>query len=201
MTGAGLVAGDLTLNGQQVGASVAAALPGQSADSAFAIATAINAVSSASGVTATALSHTVVSTAATAFTAIAANTWSINGINLGAVAAGGTAQGQGANVAAAVNLLSAQSGVTAVSNAATGAVTMTSADGRDIAVAMNGTAANAAAAATAKTTLLAQTGLATGTVGTQASAPVPTSTVASGAVSGGVCLCCWHNGINLRIDC
>lgn len=150
-----LNAGDLTLNGQQVGASVAGALPGQSSASGFAVAQAINAVSANSGVTATANATTVTGGAATAFTAIAANTFSINGVNVGAVAAGTTAAGQGANLAAAINAVATQTGVTASANATTGAVTMTAVDGRDINIAT--TSAN-------KPTLLTQTGFATGNV-------------------------------------
>jgi flagellin len=177
-TTAALAAGDLTLNGQQVGASKIGALPGQSAASAFSIAEAINAVSGQSGVTATANPNTVSGSASTDFTAIAADTFSINGINIGAVAAGGTAAGQGANVAAAINLVSAQTGVTASAHATSGALTLTAADGRDINIGLNGTAVNAATAGTDKTTFLNQTGLATGNVGTKANM---TETVASGA--------------------
>ncbi len=74
VTGA-LTAGALTLNGQQVGASVLGAAPGQSIDSAFQVAVAINLVSSQSGVIATANNNSVAGAAATAFTAIAANTF------------------------------------------------------------------------------------------------------------------------------
>jgi flagellin len=177
-TTAALAAGDLTLNGQQVGASKIGALPGQSAASAFSIAEAINAVSGESGVTATANPNTVTGSAATAFTAIAADTFSINGINIGAVAAGGTAAGQGANVAAAINLKSAQTGVTASADTTTGALTLTAADGRDINIGLNGSAADAATATANKTAFLSQTGLATGNVGTQAST-VGTAAVAA----------------------
>jgi len=178
VTGA-LTAGALTLNGIQVGASVAGAAPGESADSAIQVAAAINAVSAQSGVSATANSNSVVGAAATAFTAIAANTFNVNGINIGAVAAGTDAAGQGANLAAAVNLVANQTGVTASANATTGALTMTAADGRDVLIGMNGIALSGAAAVTNKATLLTQTGLLTATVGTQG-APVTTSVV-SGA--------------------
>lgn len=149
-TTAGLLAGNLTLNGQQVGASTAGLMPGQSAGSASSIATAINAVSASSGVTATANATTTTGVAATAFTAITANNFSINGINVGAVAAGGTAAGQGANVAAAINAIAGQTGVTAAANASTGAVTLTAADGRNINVTSN----------TGYASLVGQTGLA-----------------------------------------
>jgi flagellin len=151
-TTAALTAGALTLNGIQVGASVAGAAPGQTADSAYSIANAINAVSSSSGVTATANATTVTGTTATAFAGVAAGKFSINGVSVGAVAAGANAAGEGANTAAAINLISAQTGVTATANATTGAVTLTAADGRDIALTQNGTYA----------TLAADTGLAVG---------------------------------------
>ena len=141
-TTAALTAGALTLNGIQVGASVAGAAPGQTADSAYSIANAINAVSSSSGVTATANATTVTGTTATAFAGVAAGSFSINGVSVGAVAAGGNAAGEGANTAAAINLISAQTGVTAAANATTGAVTLTAADGRNIAVAPIGAYAN-----------------------------------------------------------
>lgn len=162
---AALAAGDLTLNGQQVGASKIGALPGQSDASAFSIAEAINAISGQSGVTATANPNTVTGSAATDFTGIAANTFSINGVNIGAVAAGGTAAGQGANLAAAINQVSTQTGVTASANVTTGALTLTAADGRDISIGLNSVAADPAAAATAKTAFLNRTGLQSGNVG------------------------------------
>lgn len=160
---AALTAGALTLNGTQVGASNVGALPGQSAASATSVATAINAVSGASGVTATANSNSVAGAAATTFTSLAANSFSVNGINVGAIAAGGNAIGQGANTAAAINLVSAQSGVTASANATTGAVTLTAADGRDI---------NISASTANRATAMAATGIAAanfGTAGTTAS--------------------------------
>jgi len=131
-----LAAGDLTLNGFQVGASAAGSLPGQSSASAFSIANAINAISSNSGVTATANATTVSGNAPTAG-AIAANAFSINGVNVGAIATGTNGAGQGANVAAAINAISNQTGVTASANATTGAISLTAADGRDIQISLN----------------------------------------------------------------
>ena len=162
-----LSAGDLTLNGFQVGASTVGAAAGQGAASAYSIAAAINAVSSNSGVTASAKVNTVTGATATVFTAIGVNTFSINGVNVGAVAAGGNAAGQGANVAAAINLVAQRSGVTATADAVSGALTLSTADGRDISIAINGTAADAATATANKATLLTQTGLTTGGVGSQ----------------------------------
>jgi flagellin len=154
-TTAAIVAGDVTLNGIQVGASTVGAAAGQTAASGFSIASAINAVSSQSGVNATANATAVTGIGATAFTAVtAANSFSINGVDVGAIAAGGTAPGQGANVAAAINAVSSQSGVTATADNA-GLVTLKATDGRDISLLGNGSTQTAAG-------LLAATGLVTG---------------------------------------
>lgn len=66
---------------------------------------------------------------------IAANAFSINGVNVGAVTVGGNAVAQGANLAAAINLVSASSGVTATASSTTGALTLTAPGGRQIAIA------------------------------------------------------------------
>jgi flagellin len=74
-----------------------------------------------------------VGTPPTTFTAIpASSNLKIDGIAIGNIAAGGTAQGQGANIAAAINLVSSQTGVTATADATTGAVSLTAANGSDI---------------------------------------------------------------------
>ncbi|MGV8893082.1 MAG: flagellin [Burkholderiaceae bacterium] len=187
-TTAALAAGDMTLNGSSVGASVLGAGPGQSAASAYSVANAINAISASSGVTATANANVVAGTSApTAFTAITATaSFSINGIDVGAISAGGNAAGQGANVAAAINKIATQTGVSAAADATTGKLTLTATDGRDISITMNGSAADSTTAGTNKTTLLAQTGLATGVVGTQASAATPTTSVVSGAYTASI---------------
>ena len=157
---AALTAGAVTLNGFQVGASTTGAAAGQGADSGFSIAAAINAVAAQSGVTATAQPTAVVGAAQSVFTGLsAANSFSINGIDVGAIAAGGNAAGQGANVAAAINLVSAQSGVTATASN-TGAVSLTAADGRNISLLAKGTTT----AAAALTTLGLTTGDAAGPV-------------------------------------
>jgi flagellin len=178
VTKTGLTAGALTLNGIQVGASISGALPGQSAGSASSIATAINATTGTSGVTATASATAASGLAATAFTALAANAFAINGVAVGAVAAGTDAKGQGANVAAAINLISGQSGVTAAADATTGAITLTAADGRNISV--TASAYNAAGTVTqlTQTNLLAQTGFA----GTLTDSIVGTAAATAGAV-------------------
>lgn len=150
VTTAAIGATDLTINGAAINASAATGVAGQTADSAFSIAAAINA-STGTGVTASANSVTVTGVAATAFTAINAGDLTINGVSVGAVAAGGTAAGQGTNLAAAINSVSAQTGVTATA-AGSGALTLTSADGRNVAIAFGG-----ASATTATTGLTAAT--------------------------------------------
>ncbi|MDO8349878.1 MAG: flagellin [Gallionella sp.] len=169
---AALTAGALTLNGTQVGASTVGALPGQSAASAASVATAINAVSGTSGVTATANATSLNAVAATNFGSVSAGAFSINGINVGAIAAGGNAIGQGANTAAAINLVSAQSGVTATANTQTGVVSLSAADGRDITIASALAAQSSTAGPTAASFVagvLTKTGLTIGTGATAAS--------------------------------
>jgi len=132
-TGGGLAAGDLTLNGIQVGATVAGLNLGQATNSAVQIAAAINLVSAQSGVTATANATTLTGIVPTGFGAIASSaTLTVNGIQIGGIAGGTNAQGTGANTAAAINLVSSQSGVTATSNALSGVVTLSAADGSNI---------------------------------------------------------------------
>jgi len=157
-----LAAGDLTLNGAAIAASVAGTGAGQSAASAYSIANAIN--SSQSVVVAAANQTSIAGVAATGFTAITAGDLTINGVAVGAVAAGTDAKTQGANVAAAINAVSAASGVSASANATTGVVTLTAADGRDVAIAFAGSSAT-----TASTGLTAAT--THGTVSLTASSP------------------------------
>lgn len=105
-------------------------------------------------------SASVTGVAATAFTAINAGDLTINGINIGAVAAGGAAAAQGANVAAAINAMSVETGVTATADGS-GKVTLSSSSA--ITVAFAGASATTdttglAAATTAVTAGTAQTG-------------------------------------------
>ncbi|MEC5217577.1 flagellin [Actimicrobium sp. GrIS 1.19] len=141
-----LAAGDLTLNGVQVGATSTGAAPGQSSASAFSIAAAINSVSSTSSVTATANATTVSATATTFAAVTTGATLTVNGIQIGSIAAGGNVAGFGANTAAAINAVSGQSGVSAVSDSS-GQVTLTAADGRDVILGAGFTAATTGLAA------------------------------------------------------
>lgn len=178
-----LAAGDLTLNGYQVGAAQVGASAGQDANSAYAVAQAINAVSAQSGVQATAVATTQTFTPTVTTAIPSTDGLTVNGIAIGNIAAGGTAAGEGANIAAAINQVSGQSGVTATANATTGAVTLTAADGRNIDL-----SASSSANATTLTTDLGATvgysGAAAGT-GVTTSKVDLTSTAASGITIGG----------------
>ena len=193
VTATALTAGQLTLNGFQVGSSAAGAAPGQSAASAFSKAAAINAVSAQSGVTATANATTVTGAAATAFVAVTTGaTTTINGVQIGTIAAGANAIGQGANTAAAINLFSDQTGVTATANNL-GVVTLTAADGRDITVGAGLTAAGTGLTpATTNGTIRLDTNSAAGivvsggtpaNVGLAAGTTAPSTTLTTTAIS------------------
>ena len=101
----------------------------------------------------------VVGAAPTTFAAIDAGDIQIDGINIGAVAAGTDAVSQGANVAAAINAMSVETGVTATANGTTGVVSLASSKAFTITnsgtVTDSGFAASTAATVTAGT---AQTG-------------------------------------------
>jgi len=131
-------------------------------DSAIAKAAAFNAVSGQTGVSATVTSTVRAGTAVTAATAdvgITAGDIKINGVDIGAVAGGATADAaggieKGANLAAAINAKTAQTGVTASFSTTDGAVTLTAADGRTISAEIKGT--GAASGLGAVTTTLTQ---------------------------------------------
>ncbi|MES2017420.1 MAG: flagellin [Pseudomonadota bacterium] len=196
LTTTGLAAGDLTLNGVQVGASVAGSQAGQSTASAYAIAQAINAVGGQSGVTATANATvatkiSVTGAAPTAAATVAANTFMVNGISVGEIAIGVAASlavtppiaggptaviAQGANTAEAINKISAQTGVTASVDDA-GLVKLTSTTGKNIELKFVDPAITAPNIAT----FLTQTGLTATAAGTVTSGAAP----ASAAVAAG----------------
>ncbi len=155
ITGA-IGAGGITVNGYGIGPSVSDGVSSTGANaSAIAKAAAFNSVTGQTGVSATATATT--SSGATAISAPAAiagngtDFITINGVKVGAIAAGATNAEQANNVAAAVNAVSNQTGVTAAFDTTTLKVTLTAADGRNIEVAQGGTAVAAA------------TGLTTGT--------------------------------------
>ena len=144
-------AGQLKLNGIDIqAASVGSANAiGQAASSAYATAQAINASQSAVVATANA-TNTTANAAATFASAPGAGDLTINGIAVGAVTAGTDATTQGANLASAINAVSAASGVTATNTA--GVVTLAAADGSNITTAFSGSASAANTSLTAGTT-------------------------------------------------
>lgn len=154
-----LASGSLAINGYMVTAAASDGVSAAYGDtSGIAVANAINAISSQSGVSAQ-VSATKTNTvykgfqAATAASSdFAAGAVTINGVDIGAVAAGGTNAAAGTNVATAINAKSDLTGVTAASDSA-GKLTLTAADGRDIVIGGSATAAE----------LLNDTGLKAGT--------------------------------------
>jgi len=133
-----LMAGGLSINGFVVGAANADGVSlGDEASktSGIAVAGAINAVSGQSGVTAT-VQKTVVGGAGVTSTgygtAITSGQISINGVDIGAIAAAASKAARGAQMTAAINAKSSQTGVLAEFNTTTGAVTLTANDGRNI---------------------------------------------------------------------
>ena len=140
-----LLDGTFTNQAFQVGANVGETIS---------ITSLVNAQSSSLG-TSTTTTANVTGVAATAFTAptdnIVAGDLKINGVDVGAITAGGTAATQGAAVAAAINLVSGTSNVTASADAA-GLVTLTNTSGSTTIVAMSGTATTARTGLTAATT-------------------------------------------------
>jgi flagellin len=180
-----LSGGSLAINGFMVTAASSDGVSAAYADtSGIAVANAINAVSSQSGVSAQ-VSATKTNTVYTGFQPAGATSGdfasgavTINGVDIGAVVDGGGASGQGANVVAAINAKSDLSGVTA--SHVSGKLTLTAADGRDIVIGGSATASD----------LLNDTGLKAGTytAGSKAGGAlkqsadviVPAATVASG---------------------
>ena len=139
-------AGGITVNGYGIGPSIRDGISAAgSNDSAISKAAAFNAVAGQTGVTAKAGATTVSGVAPTAVVAIAGNATDniyVNNVKLGTIAASAAADTttQGANIAAAFNAVSSQSGVTASFSTLDGAVTLTAADGRNISLIGNGAA-------------------------------------------------------------
>jgi flagellin len=131
-----LAANSLTVNGASIQASVVGAGAGQDANSAWAIAQAINA--SQGTVQATASPTAYTGAAPTASSNLAAGDLKINGVDVGAVTGVAGAAAQGAVMAAAINQVSAATGVTASADATTGALTLSASDGRNIDIAATG---------------------------------------------------------------
>jgi flagellin len=122
-----------TINGVEVGVSVKTSAAGVEADSATAKATAINSKTAQTGVTATAASS-VQGVAPIARSSLTNGALLINGVAVGAIARDASAVTQGRNAATAINAVTNQTGVSAVADASTGALTLTTSDGRNIAL-------------------------------------------------------------------
>ncbi len=134
-----------TINGVEVGVSARTSAAGVEADSATAKATAINSKSNLTGVTATAAS-TVQGSAPIARSSLANGALLINGVSVGAIARDANAVTQGRSAATAINAVTNQTGVTATADASTGALTLTTSDGRNIALTSSPATADGATA-------------------------------------------------------
>lgn len=131
------------VNSVEVGVSAATSAAGVTASSATAKVTAINSVSDETGVTATA-TNSVVGSAPLAGIGLSNGDLVINGVGIGAISSDISAVTQGRNAATAINAVTNQTGVSALADASTGALTLTASDGRDIALtAGTASAANA----------------------------------------------------------
>jgi flagellin len=200
MTTGAFTAGSVTLNGYNVGASTDDGVSSVNKDgSAIAKAAAINAVSAQTGVTAQVNANTVTGAAATTqATAIAGGATDfikVNGVDIGAVSGDASAVVKGSNVAAAINKVSNQTGVTATVSTA-GVVSMTAADGRNVDIELGGAATTATTGLTDATTVgsfkltsTSQSGITIGGSGAGASAALGIATgytAASETVGAGV---------------
>ncbi len=139
-----MTAGDLLINGVQVGPSLASNDSSSFAlasASSIAKAAAINLVSAQSGVTATVDPTVVQGSAMTAGTS--AGTISINGVTTASVTTGADTTINRQNFVTAINEISKQTGVTAINTGdATHGIQLVASDGRNISVTLNGLAAS-----------------------------------------------------------
>jgi flagellin len=137
-----LVAGTLSINGAQIGASVTDGVSYADAEgSAIAKAAAINAASGLTGVTAkvgkTTITGAAITAGVTGTATLSAGAIIINGVDIGQIGETATATDRGTQIAAAINSKSSQTGVTATSVTSgtdVGKVTLTAADGRNIVI-------------------------------------------------------------------
>lgn len=133
VTATGLDGSGLVINGITVGASAATTSAGVTVGSAAAKAAAVNSVSSQTNVSATATTS-LTGTAPVAGSGLGNGALLINGIAIGSIAKDASAVTQGQSAATAINAVTSQSGVTATADTSTGALTLTSSEGRDIAL-------------------------------------------------------------------
>jgi len=140
---AALAAGSLSINGYLVGAAtddgVSTTNPSASG---IAVAAAINAINGQSGVIAAVQKTVLAGTTVTGFaSAILTDAVRINGVNIGAIGAANSAASRGAQMTAAINAKSSQTGVVATYSTTSGAVDLSAADGRNINISLKGTTA------------------------------------------------------------
>ena len=191
MNSTAFTAGDIIINGYQVGASSNDNVSSANASaSGIAKANAINAITAQTGVTATVSSTVAAGVAPTSTGATAAGDVLINGVDIGPLAATASTAARGAQVASAINAISAQTGVTATATTA-GLVTLTAADGRNISV--TGTSTGSGNTGLADTTTFSNITLSSSSTGGIATTTgvAPTSTAAT--VAGDVVI----NGVDI----
>jgi len=137
-----LLSGALSVNGFIVGGASTDGVSSTGSDSSgIAVAAAINAVSGQSGVTASVNKTekagiavgTVGGAGATGFSSVlASGAVSINGVSLGTIEAAASNIARGAQMTAAINAKSSQTGVIATFSTESGSVSLSAADGRNI---------------------------------------------------------------------
>jgi len=136
-----LLSGALSINGFVVGAASTDGVSSTGSDSSgIAVAAAINAVSGQSGVTASVIKTEQAGTAvgnstvgATGYSAVlASGAVAINGVSLGTIEAASSNIARGAQMTAAINAKSGQTGVIAEFSTTDGAVKLSASDGRNI---------------------------------------------------------------------
>jgi len=186
-----LVSGALALNGFVVGAASTDGVSSTGSDSSgIAVAAAINAVSGQSGVMASVQKTVREGTAvgavgATGFgVTLAAGTVSINGVSIGNIDAATSAVGRAAQMAAAINAKSGQTGVVAEFSTTDGAVKLTATDGRNIAIDVKSTATSISSAMTGLTHTAGTTSGATTTSVTRSSVKLSSSNASGITVEG-----------------
>jgi flagellin len=126
VSSAAFVAGDVTINGIDVGVSANGSAEAKTAS--------INNVTDQTGVTATASTSLTSANSILRNQALSSGDMLINGVNIGSVGGSNTIATQGSNLAAAINAVTSQTGVSATSDLNTGALTLSSATGKDIAI-------------------------------------------------------------------
>ena len=134
---AAMLSGGLSINGFVVGASNTDGVSSTGSDaSGIAVAAAINAVSGQSAVVATVqkTERTGTTVADGAQAALASGAVLINGVNIGAIEVAASPVARGAQMTAAINAKSGQTGVVATFSTTTGAVNLSALDGRNIAI-------------------------------------------------------------------